>query len=275
MEKENILEQIIGMLNKHYPESEVYEPIINEVIQQNELEDLKRTVKYEQFFFVLNIIKRKIEHVHGIADWLGYADSTFSFYDYIKIIHPRHLPSLNMLADSAFKTANSDEFSIKFMSPRIVVQLPLQHHNGKYILAKRTLVPFQINKDGRVLSYLNHFVLLKDYTDLDTLDARVGNNYEISSKEEIKSVKNKQPKLTDSNKKPFGFNKKELSIIQQIADNHIITQKEICKNLDLSLDTLRKTYNRRILSKARESFKIETFETIKDVAIYLKNEGYI
>lgn len=275
MEKENILEQIIAMLNKHYPENELYEPIISEAIQQNELDDLKRTVKYEQFFFVLNIIKRKIEHVHGIADWLGYADSTFSFYDYIKIIHPRHLPSLNMLADSAFKTANSDEFSIKFMSPRIVVQLPLQHHNGKYVLAKRTLFPFQINKDGRVLSYLNHFVLLKDYNDLDTLDARVGNNYEISSKEEIKSVKNKQTKLTDSNKKPFGFNKKELSIIQQIADNQTITQKEICKNLDLSLDTLRKTYNRRILSKARESFKIETFETIKDVAIYLKNEGYI
>lgn len=275
MEKENILEQIIGMLNKHYPENEVYEPLISEPIQQNELDDLKRTVKYEQFFFVLNIIKRKIEHVYGIADWLGYADSTFSFYDYIKIIHPRHLPSLNMLADSAFKTANSDEFSIKFMSPRIVIQLPLQHHNGKYILVKRTLSPFQINKDGKVLSYLNHFVVLKEYNELDTIDARVGNEYKITSTEEIRSVKDKQPKLTDTNKKPFGFNKKELSIIQQIADNQTITQKEICKNLDLSLDTLRKTYNRRILSKARESFKIETFETIKDVAIYLKNEGYI
>jgi hypothetical protein len=120
-------------------------------------------------FFVLNIIKRKIEHVHGIADWLGYPDSTFSFQDYIKIIHPRHLPSHNMLADSAFKTANSDEFSIKFMSQRIVIQLPLRHYNGKYILVKRTLSPFQINKDGRILSYLNHFVILKDYNELDVI----------------------------------------------------------------------------------------------------------
>ncbi len=270
-----MLKQILVVLDKHYPENEVYEPIISESVQLNEIENLKRTVNYEQFFFVLNIVKRKIEHVHGVAEWLGYADSTFSFFDYIKIIHPRHLPSLNMLADSAFKTANSDEFSIKFMSPRIVIQLPLRHYNGKHILVKRTLSPFQINKDGRVLSYLNHFVILKEYNELDTLDARVGNNYEITSVEEILAVKDKQPKLIDTEKKPFGLNKKELSILYQIANNQAITQKEICANLGLSLDTLRKTYNRRILSKARESFEIETFETIKDVAIYLKNEGHI
>jgi hypothetical protein len=270
-----MIEQILAMINKHYPENEAYEPIISEMTQQDEIENLKKTVKYEQFFFVLNIIKRKIEHVHGIAEWLGYADSTFSFQDYIKIIHPRHLPSLNILADSAFKTANSDEFSIKFLSPRIVIQLPLKHHNGKHILVKRTLSPFQINKDGRVLSYLNHFVVLKDYNELDTLDARIGKNYNITSLEEIMSVKDKQPKLADTDKKTFGFNKKELLIIQQIVDNPLITQKEICANLGLSLDTLRKTYNRRILSKAREGFEIDTFKTIKDVAIYLKNEGYI
>lgn len=270
-----MIEQILALIDKHYPQDEAYESIISEDIQQNEIQNLKKTVKYEQFFFVLNIVERKIEYVHGIADWLGYADSTFSFYDYIKIIHPRHLPSLNMLADSAFKTANSDEFAIKFLSPRIIIQLPLKHYNGKYLLVKRTLSPFQINKDGRVLSYLNHFVILKDYNELDTLDARVGNNYEITSVEEIMSVKNKQPKLINNAKKSFGFNKNELAIIQQIADNQLITQKEICANLGLSLDTLRKTYNRRILSKARESFDIDTFKTIKDVAIYLKNEGYI
>ncbi len=275
MKKENILKQILEMLDKHYLENEIYEPIISELVQQNEIDNLKKTVRYEQFFFVLNIIKRKIEHVHGVAEWLGYADSKFSFYDYIKIIHPRHLPSLNMLADSAFKTANSNEFTLKFMEHRIVVQVPLLNANGNYILTKRTLYPFQIDRSGKVLAYLNHFVILKEYNEQDTLTPRVGNDFKLNSAPEFFSVKSNQPKITLSDKKPFGFNKTELAILLEIVNNSEITQKEISQHLNISLDTLRKTYNRRILSKARESFGIESFSTIKDVALYLKTEGYL
>ncbi len=276
MIQQNFLQIALEELNKRYPQDAEYDFLVDKATQENEIENLKKTVKYEQFFFVLNLPERKIEHAHGIGEWLGYADANFSLFDYFRIIHPRHLASLNMSAQSAFATANSEAFSLKFMGQKIVIQIPLLHANGKYILTKRTLYPFQIDKKtGKVTSYLNHYVVLKEYQDLDALDLRVGNEAELVTKAENKALKSNQKILLDATKKPFSFNAKEIKILELISAKPDITQKEICNALDIKLETLQKTTNRRIIAKAREHFEIEAFSSMKEVAMFLKKEGVI
>ncbi len=276
MIQQNFLQIALEELNKRYPADARYDFLVDKSTQETEISNLKKTVKYEQFFFVLNLPERKIEHAHGIGEWLGYADGSFALFDYFKIIHPRHLAALNMSAKSAFETANSDAFSLKFMGQKIVIQIPLLHANGKYILTKRTLYPFQIDKKtGMVTSYLNHYVVLKEYQDLDALDLRVGNEAELMTKAENKALKKNQKILLDASNKPFSFNPNEIKILELIASKPDITQKEICKTLAIKLETLQKTTNRRIIAKAREHFNIEAFSSMKEVAMFLKKEGVI
>lgn len=276
MIKQSFLQVALEELNKRYPADAEYDFLVDKTTQETEVENLKKTIKFEQFFFVLNLTERKIEHAHGIGEWLGYADANFALFDYFRIIHPRHLASLNMSAQSAFETANSEMFSLKFMGQKIVIQIPLLHANGKYILTKRTLYPFQIDKKtGIVTSYLNHYVVLKEYQDLAALDLRVGNDTELLTKAENKALKNNQKILLDNTNRPFSFNTNEIKILKLIATKPDITQKEICKTLDIKLETLQKTTNRRIITKAREHFDIEAFSSMKEVAMFLKKEGVI
>lgn len=275
MEDIPFLQKALEQLDMLYPPSAVYEPLVNESIQLNEIKNLKFTIKYEQFFFVLNLINRKIEHSHGLADWLGYADSQFGLFDYFKIIHPRHLQSLNINAASAFDTANSDVFSLKFMSQKIVLHLPLLHQNGKYYQTKRTLYPFQIDKSGKVLSYLNHFVLLKEYQEFDVLDIRVGKESQIVSTKEENALKAKQSNSLDKIIDDLGLNKREYSILKLLSVNPLLTHKEIAKTLGENIVTIQKTDSKRILIKAREYFQIEAFSNLKEVAMFMKREGLL
>ncbi|MCP9770315.1 winged helix-turn-helix domain-containing protein [Lacihabitans sp. LS3-19] len=273
---QNFLQIALLELEKRYPQGAVYDFLVDKNTQKTEIESLKKTTKYEQFFFVINLPERKVEYAYGLAEWLGYADASFTLFDYFRIIHPRHLTALNMSAQSAFETANSDAFNLKFMGQRIVIQIPLLHANGKYLLCKRTLYPFQIDKKtGIVTSYLNHYVVLKEYQDLDALDLRVGNETQLNTNAENKALKQNQKVLLDTTNKPFSFNTKEIKILELIAQKPDITQKEICEELKIRLETLQKTTNRRILAKAREHFDIEAFSSIKEVALYLKKEGIL
>ena len=85
METKSFLEFALTELEKRYPVNGTYEPLIDEKTQIAEIKNLTKAIKYEQCFFVVNLLKRKLEHVHGISQWLGYPDDTFGFIDYFKI----------------------------------------------------------------------------------------------------------------------------------------------------------------------------------------------
>jgi hypothetical protein len=275
MQQNEFLQLAFQELERRYPQNAVYEKQIDLKTQELEIESLKKTVKYEQFFFVVNLLDRKLEYVNGCSEWLGYSDETFSIMQYFKIIHPRHFASLSLSANSAFETANSNDFSLKFMSQRVVLQVPLLHSNGSYLLTKRTLYPFQIDKSGKVLSYLNHFVVLKEYEEFDVLDIRVGNENKLGNTVEQKAVKKARDTGFLGKNKNLGFNKKELSILSFIAAKPSVSLHEIAETLGINLNTLQKTDNIRILNKAREKFKIEAFSSLKEVAQFMMREGII
>lgn len=266
-----ILENVNLILNQVYPIGTVYQPTVSQKNQDATIVSLKSCIPFEQFFLVLNLADRKLEYVNGFEKWLGYRDDTFSFFDYIKIIHPSHLPSLNTLASSAFSTAHSGDYKLGFMSHSISIQLPLRHISGKYILTKRRLYPFQIDKSGKVLSYLNHYVILKEFDERDALEPRVTG----ATKKEDVIIEQVLEKSKKSNSGRINWSKKELEILKLVGKQPNLTHREIAEKLQINPDTLRKTDNHRITRKAKEFFHLESFSSVKDVALFLKNQGYL
>ncbi len=276
MQSDDILKRAFSMLNELYPLDAQYEFAFASEKQLDEIEKLKYTVPYEQFFFVLNLANRQLEYVNGVNSWLGYSNEQFSLYDYFKIIHPFHLSAITMSAMATFDTANSGEFNVKFMQHRVVAHLPLLNSNGKYYLTKRTLYPFQMDKiSKKITAYLNHFVIIKEYHELDTLDLRVGNESIFGDgPEEGKVLKSRRMHVLNHAMLKT-FNHKEIKLLNLLAENPEITQKEMAETLQIKLDTLRKTTNSRILSKARELTGSAAFQNLKEVALYLKKEGLL
>jgi hypothetical protein len=273
METKSFLEFALTELEKRYPINGIYEPLIDEKTQIAEIENLTKAIKYEQCFFVVNLLKRKLEHVHGISQWLGYPDDTFGFIDYFKIIHPRHRAALNLSAMSAFDTANTPEVTLGFMSPRIVVQLPLLHADGTYVLMKRSLYPFQIDKSGKVLAYLNHFSVIKQYDEQDNLHPEISKSFTTANSAAAELYATENEKNRAKMKILESFNKNELRILSFLVKNPEASNSEISTALDLSLNSLNKSFNSRILNKARAEFQTEQFDSLKSVVIYLKSEG--
>lgn len=268
------LELAKAFLDHHYPTDKEYLPIISKERQGIELQKLKNCVDYEQFFFVLDLPSKSIIHAHGLDLWLGYNNHNFKFYDYFKSIHPKHRISLNQLANSTFEVANSGNFELAFMNHRMIIQVPLLHRNGKYQLFKRTLYPFQIDKSGMVLAYLNHFVLLRDYDESDSLDLRIALNQRTITSSENDAVL-KTNKAIVERALILPFSKTEKIILRACIEDSEINHKKLSEKTGINLNTLKKTHNSRILKKARDHFQTQAFKTLKDVADYLKGEGLL
>ena len=241
----------------------------------SEIENLSKTIKYEQCFFVVNLLKRKLEHLRGIREWLGYHEEEFGFMEYFKIIHPRHRAALNLSAMSAFDTANSKEVSIGFMSPRIVVQIPLLHADGSYILMKRSLYPFQIDKSGMVLSYLNHFSIIKQYEENDNLHPEISKSFFTKDNPVAAVFEASRERNISETQILEAFNKNEINILSFLSKNPNTSNAELSEALGISLNSLNKSYNSRILNKSRVVFQSEQFDSLKAVALYLKSEGIL
>jgi len=268
------LKNVREFLESKYPSGVVYKPLISKLRQEEEIRKLKTCINYEQFFFSVNLAEKKIENVHGVEDWLGYNSSQFDLYKYFSVLHPAHAGSLNKLASSSLSVANSGNYDLAFMKHRIIVQIPLKHADGSYLLFKRTLYPFQIDASGLILSYLNHYVLLREYDVSDSLDFRVSLN-ERTVSENVNSEVFQINKDAVKEDKTLPYKPTELLILETIIENPNLKHRELAEKLNIKLTTLRKTHNFRILKKARASNPTLTFPKLKDVALFLRKEGLL
>ena len=275
MRPTNPFHTVSQILDKLYPPTENYMPIISEERHEWELKKLLKTIEYEQFFFVLDLVSRKVIHINGLKKWLGYDEDNFTLAKYISIIHPRHLESLNVFAQATFETANSKEYQVSFMEQKYSVQLPLFHKNGSYISTKRSLYPFQISKDGKILAYLNHFTIVKD-----DFDATIALNPEVKtithkSQKDLAniSVKQKAKKIIANTIKIAGFNQRQLKVLKAVVDNPSKNQGQIFD--ELGIKSTRNTDISRIITQARLYYEHEDFTTLKEIALFLQREGLI
>lgn len=275
MDKLALASAALQLLEQHYPTDFPYAPSISPERQEIEIQKLKSTLNFEQCFFVFNLPKRQLENIHGFTTWFGYPDGSFNLRTYFQAIHPDFMQTLHINAQAAFNTANRSEQQVRFMDDKIIVNLPIRHRNGHYILCKRSLYPFQIDKSGLVTAYLNHFVLLKPFEETDIPAFRTGQGENLIYPETEAAVK-KQRLLTSENEQiRQRFSKTEWQIISELLHNPDITQNEIAEKLHIKKETIQKTYNHRILKKARQYFEPHEFASIKDVAAFLKLYDFI
>lgn len=134
---------------------------VSEKEQQDELLKLTAGLRYEQFFFIVNVSDFSIVYAKGLEE-IGYHSETFDMIQYVQAI-----PSSGILQLMSLMWRKIFEFNIEtktllsFLKPKFIVQLPFKNSQGELMLVKRTISPFQFTDDGKLLQYLSEFTVIK------------------------------------------------------------------------------------------------------------------
>ena len=252
--------------NRLLPELSYKKAISNEQ-QKKEIDLLAETIHYERFFFVLNLQHMEIEQVHGISKWLGYPDKTFTVQKLVQIIHPQHLAAHHISATFLIEGLMKGEWPVEFMKYRFIGTLALRHANGKYLLCKRLNSVFQYDlPQRRLLEYISEFSIVGEYKE-EPYAVRLIND-EGEKAEWMEAVMKKLREAFE-NRHLFGF--QELRILRKYAYKPHILTAELANNFKVKDSTIT-TYNKRILDKAEQLFKIR-FATAAKVAAFLREQG--
>jgi hypothetical protein len=269
------IQKLIRMLNKLYPKNKEYFPTISEERCLHEIEKIKKTIDYEQFIIVIDLLQQKITHSYGVQQWLGYENETFSLEKYISIIHPSRVDLLITFAEASIETANSKEQEVGFMEQKQILQLPLLHRKGHYISVKKCSYPFQIDKNGRIISHLNHFTIMNEKFDSsDSMKPEIKSEHIVNNITAETIIKKKTQQIIRKSKKFIGLNHIQLNILTQIANHPEKTQAVIFDELGINKNT-RNTHTNRILGHAREYYHNDNLATLKELSLFLRREGVI
>ena len=117
------------------------------------------------------------------------------------------------------------KFPLRFLVQRFTSLVPLKHYNGHYILTKKTSSTFQFDVNNRLISYVDEFTIIGDYSG-EPLNPRIYNSYEEgegSGKRELIM------KTMDKFIRMKVFSPGELQVIRKVAYTPSITQAEIAK----------------------------------------------
>jgi hypothetical protein len=275
MDKLALASAALQLLEQRYPLDFPYAPTVSAERQTTEINKLKSTLDFEQCFFVFNLPERRLENVHGFTNWFGYPDNSFNLMTYFNAIHPGFMETLHINAQAAFNTANEPKQAVRFMDDKVVTNLPIRHRNGHYILTKRSLYPFQIDKSGLVTAYLNHFILLKPYEQTDRTDFRTGKRQTLVNQDVAAAVKEQRLLTLEQDNISKTFSQNEWKVLHELVADPEVTQTQIAEKLNIRKETIQKTYNHRILKKARQRFEPHEFTSIKDVAAFLKLYDFV
>jgi len=261
----NYYEILKKQADRLLPEAE-YNCMISPAKQQKEIEHLKNTLHYERFFFVVNNYDLSIDYVHGIKKWLGYSDKDFSYYRYVSIIHPTHLLAQLTNVYGLLEDCMAGVYPLEFMAGlRFISCLALKHANGEYLFFKRLALPFQFDRNNRLLSYLNEFTLLGKFRN---------ENYSVRLTDAVgNAVSFKKTKCAYPVFKNLPFSEQELNVLGVYAADTSLTAAGAAEILKIKENTVI-TYKKRILNKAEKMFHCR-FRTTTDVAVFLKEQGLI
>lgn len=261
----------MAMSNMQKMSSILEEPFaISSEQHQVDIEQMKNNISNEYFFFVLDINKAAITHANGIQLWLGYSDELFTFKKYIQIMHPSQYYAYTSITGSIMELLHQKDYDIKYLTHRFISNTVLKNAEGNYLLFKRIISPWQFDKNKKYCAGLNEFYLLGEYRG-ETFNPRASNRYnnkgiENTIAEEVKNMLNNNTNVL----LPFGT--QQYRILRILAYQPDLKEKEIGEILSVSKNTVH-THSTNILNLAREYF-LQSFKSTKEVAIYLKNEGF-
>lgn len=236
-----------------------------------ELKLLADTLHRGNFFFVVDYQTGRLEHAHGLSQWLGWDDQHFQLAHYFQIILPSHLPSLTIMAANALRIAQSSNFPLSFTANKLVVQIPLRHRDGTYWLCKRTVSPWQYSSNRRILALLNEYTLVKPYEG-EPLSPHIiaANGLRTEALENLLRTYNFDS-LQNAQTRPFTT--AELRIARKLAYTPGVSVRELSEAFKSSERTI-ETHLRHIRIKAAEHFMIP-FATSLEAARYIRGQALI
>ncbi|MEO7045259.1 MAG: hypothetical protein ABI091_08095, partial [Ferruginibacter sp.] len=170
------------------------------------------------------------------------------------------------LAHSMYQVLCKGIFKLHFGTQKFISLVALRHYDGEYYLYKKTTSIFQYDDKSRLLAQLNEFNKIGLY-DGRPMGSRFTEMEELQ-KDEFSQVVFKM--VLEHLMEEKYFSKQEFELMKCYVVDENVTNNEAAIKMGLDIETI-KTYNKRILEKARDTFTYP-FKHAKEVAMRLKKE---
>ena len=244
--------------------------IIPEKLQTLELEKLKSGRRQETFYFVIDFLKLELNEANGLEE-IGFQESNFTYKDYLRLLPSGSMRQLIfLLGKQTFKMANRT--FISFLKPKFVALVPIKNSAGETLLCKRTISVWQMSEEGKILSYLSEFVIIKPFENeapnprFYDVDLVLRGTFDAL----VKKIFNHLP----AKENPFTHRELTLLNLYIQSSEKPITAKKISEHEKLSIQTVH-SYNKKILTKGRTFFNDPSFKSALDVAFFMKKIGLL
>jgi len=237
--------------------------------QQTELKRIKEGLRYEQFFCIIDMLNFEMKYAAGF-EALGYNSSQVSLKDYFKMIKVDGIVQLmQLLGRETFKLSHLD--IINFMRPKFITTIPMIHTDGRTLLIKRTISPWQVTTEMQIVEYISEFTVIGEYNG-EPINPRI-EDVNPAAKEIYDRVVNKMLAVQPHFKNPFS--PKETLLLKYYNENEGNSPQVTAGENNITVQTLY-DYNKKILSKAKKFFgENVAFTSAKMVAKHLKDNGFL
>ncbi|MES2520899.1 MAG: hypothetical protein V4585_22480 [Bacteroidota bacterium] len=244
--------------------------LVTEKEQLAELDNISKGLRYEQFYFVVNVEDFTIIHAKGLEE-IGFHSDKFDMMQYVQCIPSKGiLQLLALMWRKIFEFNIEEKTLLSFLKPKFIVQMPFKNSQGEMMLVKRTISPFQFTNKGKLTQYLSEFTIIKNTFNNEPPEPRF-TDIPADLVEKYNMFINRAFIWENS-----PFSPKEMIIIHAYAnDNGTKSLEEFAEETDVKASTL-KFYNKEIITKAKEFLgEYYTFNTAKEVAHFLRRSGIL
>lgn len=265
--------QIRQMLDELHPNPAVLQLKVASDTHREALTRLQRELRPEQMFMVVDLLTLSVVAAGGWRE-MGYDDTKLTFRQYMQMVPNRGTyQTMVMMGGQTFRMANQQ--LVRFASPAFIATVPLRHANGRVMLVKRTITPWQYSADGYVLAYLSEFTIIKEYEG-EPMNPRFRG---LTPEVEQSFLKAISFAFAHLNTVYNPFSPKEMEILRLYA-NHSTNEKPLTIRVvsELTGSTVEtvKSYQKEIVTKARDLYDDQVaLASTRDVALFLKRSGLL
>lgn len=228
-------------------------------------------LRHEQFFLIVDFVNLAVVDAAGLEE-IGYDSARFSFRQYMSTFPSQGMLQLiTMVGKQAFVLSQQTPFS--FMTPNYVSHVPITTADGRVMLAKRTISPWQYTTTGKLTSYVVEFTLLKPYEN-EPMNPRMV-NADPSLERAFNAITAKS--FANLPAKANLFAPKEIDLMRLYVheESENLTAKEVATLAGIAHATIN-TYNKLIISKSKAMFGDDLpVKTARDVAFFLQKSGLL
>lgn len=234
----------------------VYESIKNDQFSKN------------KFVFVMDVCKSSIIFQYNMEKFLPFKKN-YTVDDSFKATHPDYLVELLRWAETTFRYVATElkaSQNFKPMEQHYRVTVPMKMKDGKYHWMLQDTSPLQFDKNNNVVTVMNTFTMVRPFITGEKIPL-MGTLYD----DNFDQIEWNQSfwKMFFLHK-PFDLTPEQNKIIEVLTLNSDLTNSEIAEKLNKKKNTI-DIQNKQILERARESFKYETFENVREVVDFLKS----